>query len=171
MKSMTRLALFLFFAASTLANEQQRDARERWRHIQGEEQNLQQEGWIILRTQQVAPGPTLIYAATREQALRNPRWDGRNDPPLGLGKAIEIAEDHVRKQLSENEQLRLSSITAEQIYVMSFSNRFDNRWYYVIVLMKRIPEEKNVKGWTAEGVPPVYVLMDGTVIEPKVVRE
>ncbi len=179
MKTTIALMLCLTALPSLLATEPERDPPKPWpyRFIQNETLRLQQQGWIIIRAQIQGKGRGLIYAVTREQMIRTPKWDGMRNPPLEISRAIAIAEAYEKTILQENEQIRLMDITLERVSAIDFTNPFgeqiDDRWIYVVKFYRSIEHGQTV-GWeydSTKGSTPVYVMMDGSVVAPRQVFE
>ena len=156
MKTPIMLTLLVTLACSATAYEPPPGYLERARKIRDE---AREKGLILINTHMREDGGADAYIATRQQVSRIPEWNGKDNPPLEVAKALALARADVLKDHPENEDLLLTSFTVHVIY----ADDFENRWYYTVNLQKRIPVEG---GWTSDNWT-VYVMMDGTVIKPK----
>jgi hypothetical protein len=102
------------------------------------------------------------YAVAESAIVKTPEWTGSNDsPPLQISKAVIIAKDWVKKKNPKLDDFQVSKIHIQRIGCSSIKNR----WYY------EIDFQGILDGRTLFG--PDYiakVLMDGTIIEPVIIR-
>ena len=154
-------------------------------HIEQLDRELCAEGSRLLHVNTDSRGATEYYAVSLERLAATPEWDGSGHPPLDLNTAL----DYARKRLEMLHPGHISySFTQGRIFPIE-NNSYSNRWCYEIkyqVEFKateqidraslgtitfndqpiKIPED--VSAETRRYVrPSVFILMDGTSIEPK----
>jgi hypothetical protein len=93
----------------------------------------------------------------REQLLKTPVWSPKADfPPLSPRKAEEAATARFRKLLKDTKGWRCSDITLDHPFE-------DEHWIYIVLFA---PSEPHIG---ADDSLQIIVLMDGNVVEPKVI--
>ncbi len=117
----------------------------------------QEEDTLQLRHSTDPKGTVTIHSVSEERASMQPQWDPETQPPpLAINKAAAISKDSARKLKPEAEDFEVWGIDIWRIP----SDRFTKRWCYVFKLQP-VVEQRYISGQVA-----VFVLMDGTIVEP-----
>jgi hypothetical protein len=145
-------------------------------------QEMCDKGSALLNVHTADDGTQKYYAVTAEQLAQSPEWDGNGEPPLRLSAAVELARKHLAKLHPEHDNFPLSSgrICA------TGTDAYSNRWYYSIefrvttkstsqvdgkklgVLLAgdlEVPDKVDVESTHVDSFE-VYMMLDGTIIEP-----
>ncbi len=100
---------------------------------------------------------------SEDHFLGAPIWNpGSGEPPLTVGRAVNIALDWAKRTLPKYDGVKFSDLQ-----LISYQcRRSEPRWYYRIDYLPMFDgnEVYGARGWLA-------VLMDGSVIEPRVIEE
>jgi hypothetical protein len=104
----------------------------------------------------------LAVSITNAALLASPPWDGKaENPPLSARKAIALASTKKDKLVKDSEDWKWHLESA------SLRPSDEGRWFWLVSFVA-YPQRAMLAG-----VPPtlrLVVLMDGTVVEPKVTR-
>ena len=159
------------------AVEVRSDDLAKWRETYAATEKIRAEtrshGEVLIDIAMIPGGDTNVWTALREKIAGAPKWNGEGNPPLEVSKAVAIAKADMRAQYPKCSNLGVSSVTIQLIQGLQ------DAWHYVVVLGALVTyEEAGLKqGPTAKGnevvssnlavKKSVYVLMDGTVINPR----
>lgn len=94
----------------------------------------------------------LQFLLPEERFLATPQWDGKDKLPLALDEAIKIGQSEVTRKNPRKE------FSVDEIELRKKDHINDFRWYYIIQFEGDIPDRDER----------VYVLLDGTIVQPKI---
>jgi hypothetical protein len=103
------------------------------------------------------------FVTSLDVILKTPEWkENMSNPPLPLPKAVSLATVWMKKRNPKFDDFIVSGITIRRIG----SSDLRNRWDYLIDF-NAIVDRRTVYGSTFVAI----VLMDGTIIEPKITKK
>ncbi len=108
-------------------------------------------------------GNTSELSASVEQVAASPAWDGLGNPPMGVGAATEVATEWMKKEYAGFTQFVPERIELAKV----FSEGAPGRWSYTIMFSA----SGELAGVVVRHQFTAVVLLDGTVIKPKVYKE
>ena len=97
-------------------------------------------------------GDKFWYRVKRERLSGLPTWNGKTEPPLSLSSAIKIAESYIQQVEPNSKGESLAVVFMKSMNVYSEGQK--NHWFYKLSFKT---EDKFMN---------IYVLMDGSVVEP-----
>lgn len=135
---------------------------------------LRARGLVLLDLHTTAEGTRRYYAISAEELARCPEWDGNGDPPLRLSQAVALARTHLGKRHREHEQFNFISGR----FSSTGTEPYPKRWYYALDFTVNAPanspsesEHETVLPGHAIETFEVYMMFDGSIIEPTPVEE
>ncbi len=129
----------------------------------------EEDNWPMWRKS--VNGVTYEFSTPESIAQKIPSWTpGKDDAPLSISQAATKALDWIRKQPGKYDEICINSLEAFrfQIWTPQKNGRISlcDKWYY------RVDYYLVANGKMTGSTPSsVAVLMDGTVIPPKVVKD
>jgi len=160
MKTRLIVAIFIVGTFAAFALQPPHGGLDNERRIRIREEASAQ-GLVHISTNKRLDGVMEAYNVTRDQISRIPEWNGMDDPPLEISKALTIARATVLSTHPDFKRFRLREFESQRI----IAENFENRWYYIVSLEIPVPKDLE-KGWKPE-LWRVRILMDGTVIVPE----
>jgi hypothetical protein len=150
-------------------------------------QELSEKGSALLNVHTADDGTQKYYAVSARQLAGCPEWDGNGDPPLRLSAAVELARRHLAKRHPEHDNFPFSSGRICSTGTVAYSNR----WYYSLefrvttkstsqvdgkslgLLLEgdwEVPETVDIESTYVDSFE-VYMMLDGSIIEPTPVKQ
>jgi hypothetical protein len=110
-------------------------------------------------------GKRYCFEIAPEMLAKSPSWDGNaDDTPLPAGKAVRLANSLKNRLVKDSKDFKWHLVSAELEH--DFLNEPDSgKWWWAIRY------EAHIRQGGESGIPnhlKIIVLMDGTVIEPKI---
>ena len=180
---MKRIALLMLIPCAIAVA--QCPPRHEWLHKLSQE--LCDKGSALLNVHTAEDGTQKYYAVSAKQLAQCPEWDGNGDPPLRLSAAVELARSHLTKRHPEHDSFPFSSGRI----CSTGTEAYSNRWYYSLefrVTTKsksqvdgkslgllfqgdwEVPETMEIESTHVDSYE-VYMMLDGSIIEPTPVKQ
>ena len=108
-------------------------------------------------------GVSTLFCASYDSVMKTPEWDGNSDTlPLKLSEAIAIGQKWLKKAYPKLDDFQIREISISRVG----NSEIKDRWYYSF-------DFQAVVGCrTLFGSPfIVKILMDGSVVEPKITKD
>ncbi|MFC1684717.1 hypothetical protein ACFL0R_04490 [Pseudomonadota bacterium] len=144
---MKYLVLVVLFASSSCFAE-----------INLSETKQEQEGVEVRLFNTSSSGKMHIYSASLEEAKKS-KWDGNGEPPTSLGKALAIANKHIKESLGSTKEHKVHSV---EVRKNIDEMQFNNMWFYKITL---VPHPFGYNEY-AKHRKLVVVTMGGSIVMP-----
>ena len=113
---------------------------------------------VYLWGQGLVDGRHFEYVVKSDAMAKVPEWvPEKQDPPLKVPRAVEIAKKAVKSDHPEFGDLKLWTIQMQQ----SSSQDHPNRWFYILQMYPIVGGKLSIHTDVT-----VVVLMDGTVVKP-----
>jgi hypothetical protein len=113
---------------------------------------------VFLWGQGLVDGRNFDYVVTNDAMAKVPEWmPDKQDPPLKISRAIELAKQAAKGDHSDFTDLLLESIQMRP----SSSADHQDRWFYIVGMYPFVGGKLSVHTEVT-----VVILMDGTVVKP-----
>ncbi len=110
-------------------------------------------------------GKCYIFEITPEMLDKSPSWDEQADnPPLSAGKAIRLATSLKNRLVKDSKDFKWRLISATLDHTWGSGSDAAKKWWWSVRFEARFRGDETGRPNHLE----VLVLMDGTVIEPKI---
>lgn len=150
-------------------------------------QELCDKGSALLDVHSADDGTQKYYAVSAKQLAACPEWDGNGEPPLRLSAAVDLARNHLAKLHPEHDTFPFSSGRI----CSTGTETYSNRWYYSLefrvttksksqvdskslgLLLEgdwEVPEKMEIESTHVDSFE-VYMMLDGSIIEPTPVKQ
>ena len=103
-------------------------------------------------------GKRTEFVTTKDVLAKCPTWKTDKEPPFPIHKAIDVAQQWIKKKYPKFTDIRIVAISLSPIWEPDFQDR----WYYSVTTSAAA----DLDGVSASSFFNVMVLMDGTVIGP-----
>jgi hypothetical protein len=108
-------------------------------------------------------GVETLFCASYDSVMKSPEWDGKSDtPPLNIAEAISIGQKWLKKENPKLDVFQIREISISRVG----NSEIKDRWYYSLDF------QAVVGGRTLYGSPfNAVILMDGTIVKPRILRD